>query len=113
MPVETLLNGIFDSSSQVWSYSLLIWHVFTHCLFTNRGLYAISLSCYNISFMSHVFSWTSLPEFLNMGAIDDPFYLPGHLTRAEANQGLSEERRRKIAFYKLSDQMPVAPDSLA
>jgi len=95
MPVETLLNGIFDSASQVWSYSLLIWHIFTHCQFANRGFF------------------TSLPGFLSVGAIDDPFYLPGHLTRAEANRGLSEERRRKIAFYKLSDHLPVAPDALA
>jgi len=95
LPIETLLSGIFDSASQVWSYALVIWHILTHCQFANREFF------------------TTLSEFLNAGAVDDPFYLPGHLTRAEANRGMSEERRRKIAFYKLSDQLPCAPDSFA
>uniref|UniRef100_A0A914CJY2 Protein kinase domain-containing protein n=1 Tax=Acrobeloides nanus TaxID=290746 RepID=A0A914CJY2_9BILA len=91
LPPETILSNLFTSSSQVWNYALLIWQIFTHCRFANRIHYA------------------SLADFLAAKLEDDPFYMPGALSRTEANQGLPERRRRMLAFYKACEKFPSSP----
>ncbi|KAL3107043.1 hypothetical protein niasHT_019439 [Heterodera trifolii] len=96
LPTETLIESKFDSASQVWSFALLVWQIYTHCQFGNRIFYS------------------SLAEFLSLSAaIDDPFFMPGHLTRRQAQLGMPEQRRQKMLFLKAFAFLPSAPETLA
>uniref|UniRef100_A0A914HXT3 Non-specific protein-tyrosine kinase n=1 Tax=Globodera rostochiensis TaxID=31243 RepID=A0A914HXT3_GLORO len=96
LPTETLIDSKFDSASQVWCYALLVWQIYTHCQFGNRIYYS------------------SLSEFLSLSAaVDDPYFMPGHLSRRQAQLGMPERRRQKMAFLKACAYLPHAPESLA
>lgn len=94
--METLINGQFDSTSQVWTFALLVWQIYTHCQFGNRIFY------------------TTLAEFLSVTrGREPPYFMPGHLSPQEALQGMPEQRRRKMLFVRASANLPHSPDSLA
>uniref|UniRef100_A0A914LRT5 Protein kinase domain-containing protein n=1 Tax=Meloidogyne incognita TaxID=6306 RepID=A0A914LRT5_MELIC len=96
LPAETLINNQFDCTSQVWTFGLLIWQIYTHHQFGNRIIYS------------------SMEEFLSLTAgRDDPYFMPGHLNKKESQQGMPEQRRRKAVFLKASEQLPHPPESLA
>nr|CAD2194394.1 unnamed protein product [Meloidogyne enterolobii] len=81
LPAETLINNQFDCTSQVWTFGLLIWQIYTHHQFGNRIIYS------------------SMEEFLSLTAgRDDPYFMPGHLNKKESQQGMPEQRRRKAVF---------------
>uniref|UniRef100_A0A1I8C0X0 Protein kinase domain-containing protein n=2 Tax=Meloidogyne hapla TaxID=6305 RepID=A0A1I8C0X0_MELHA len=120
LPAETLINNQFDCTSQVWTFGLLVWQIYTHHQFGNRIIAGRLLLCLSprinktLILPQIFFSYSTVEEFLSLtSGRDDPYFMPGHLNKKEAQQGMPEQRRRKAVFLKASEQLPHPPESLA
>lgn len=79
------MDNVLTTDSLIWTFSHLIWQIFTHSTLLYRAKYVLIL-CDSL-FLLDKFRFNTMADFVTYSCKDDEFYLPGTIDLTEFESG--------------------------